>query len=678
MIRFFAAHPTAANILMFAILLLGLAALPELNKETFPEVERNEVQVTVAYPGASASDVEEGICNRLEDSTDGISFLKERRCEARDNTGLLFLEMQEEGNLQQFLDDVNSAVDAINDFPEEAEEPTVTELGRTAPVASIAIAAELSPAELKALAEHYRLRLLALPQVSIVDVTGFSNRELSVRVNAETLRGFKLSVQDVVDAIQREALDLPAGEVEAQQRSYQLRIENQRRTVDELADLVILSDENGGLLRVGDIATVVDGFSDENLRVELDGRPTALLTVSKNSTEDTLTVFDAVQGFVDQENARLPASTQLYITEDQASVVRDRLNLLLMNGWQGLLLAALALSLFFSWRYTFWVAMGLPISFIGGLVVMSLLGLTINMISMVALLMAIGILMDDAIVISESIEREHRDGKNPLEATISGVAKVGRGVLSSFATSAMLFGSLLFLKGDMGQVLGVLPVVLLSVLTISLVEAFLILPHHLKHSLEKHVENPRRQAGWRERFDVRFEQLRVRVGELAHTAIAYRYVTVGTAIGLLLLTVSLFPAGYIKFKAFPDLEGDTLQARIIMPNGTPHDRTEAVVAGVTGQPAAGTGRASARRRRGAAASYARFFRYEPGCGRGRPTSRHYQPGSAFRGTKKYVSERAASPLACGNTAHTGCGRNAVQGTHPGPRRAGHFDTVVRL
>ena len=581
MIRFFAAHPTAANILMFIIVLLGLASLPSLNKETFPEIKLNKVQVSIVYPGASASEVEEGICNRLEDSTDGISFLEERSCEARDNIGIMVLDMQESGDLQQFIDDVNAAVDAITDFPDDAEDPIITELGRTSSVASIAINAELSQPELKALAEYYRLRLLALPQVPIVEVSGFSTHEFSVRIKAETLRNYKLSIQDIADAIKQQAIDLPAGELKAEQRTYQIRIENERRTAEGLADLVILSDEKGGRLRLGDIATtIVDEFTDEEMRVELDGRPAALLTVSKNSSDDTLTVFNAIKDFVDAENAMLPDSTRLVITQNRASIVQDRLTLLLRNGWQGLLLATITLFVFFSWRYTFWVALGLPISFIGGLMVMSLLGITINMISMVALLMAIGILMDDAIVISESIEHEYRNGETPLQATVNGIAKVGRGVLASFATSAMLFGSLLFLKGDMGQVMGVLPVVLLSVLTISLVEAFLILPHHLKHSLEKHRDQFQQQdkKGWRHNFETRFEQLRSKVGKLADTAIQYRYLTVGTAIGLLVITIGMFPAGVIKFKAFPDLEGDILEARILMPQGTPLDRTEAVVA----------------------------------------------------------------------------------------------------
>ena len=576
MIRYFAAHPTAANILMFIILLLGFASLPSLTKETFPEIKFNQVQVTVAYPGASAIEVEEGICNRLEDSTDGISFLEERSCIARDNVGIMTLDMQESGDLKQFMDDIISEVDAISDFPDEAEDPIFKELGRTKPVVSVAINAQLSQPELKALAEYYRSRLLALADIPMVEVSGFSTHEFSVRIKAETLHRYKLSIPDIANLIQQQAVDLPAGILEAEERSYQIRVENERRSIEELSDLVILNDEKGGRIRLGDIATIIDEFTDDEVRVELDGSPAALLKVSKNTSDDTLTVFNAVQAFINSENAILPEGTSLVITQDTASIVEDRLNLLLSNGWQGLMLATLSLFLFFSWRYTFWVALGLPISFIGGLMVMSIVGISINMISMVALLMAIGILMDDAIVISESIENEHRDGKSPLDATVSGIQKVGRGVLASFTTSAMLFGSLLFLKGDMGQIMGVLPVVLLSVLSISLVEAFLILPHHLKHSLEKHGNE--QKSEWRKSFENGFDKLRNRVVETAELAIKYRYFTVGTAIGLLVITISLFPAGIIKFKAFPDLEGNVLEARIIMPQGTPFDRTEEVVA----------------------------------------------------------------------------------------------------
>lgn len=575
MIRYFAGHPTAANILMFVILLAGFLVVPGLNKETFPEINTNQVRVTVAYPGAGPGEVEEAICNRLEDATDGISFLEEQRCEARDNVGTLTLDMREAGNLQKFMNDVNSAVDGITQFPDEIEEPVVEELGRTKPVVSVAISSNLAPPELKALAEYYRDKLLALPDIPIVTVTGFSTHQLSVRVKPEMLMQYKLSIQDIADRITAQAVDLPAGTLDATQRSYQIRVEEQRRSVEELADLIVLDNVSGAQLRLGEIADIVDDFTDDELRTELNGRPAAILQVGKNVSDDTLTVFNAVKNFVARENALLPESTRLVITQDSASIVRDRLILLTRNGWQGLLLATLVLFLFFTWRYTFWVALGLPISFIGGLVVMNLLGISINMISMVALLMAIGILMDDAIVISESIEDEYRNGKDPLHAAIDGITRVARGVFASYATSAILFGSLLFLKGDMGQVMGVLPVVLLSVLTISLLEAFLVLPHHLAHSLRKHHD--RERAAWRERFDNAFARLREASGRMGDGAIRYRYAVLGFAAALFIVSVSLIPAGFLKFKSFPDLEGDLLDARIIMPQGTPFARTEQVV-----------------------------------------------------------------------------------------------------
>ncbi len=576
MMRYFAAHPTAANILMVMIILLGAAVLPTLNKETFPRVQTNQVQVTVPYPGASPSEVEEGICNRLEDATDGLSFLEEQRCEARDSVGILTLDMEEAGDIKQFIDDVNAAVDGITEFPDDAEDPVVVELGRTDNVVSVAISAKLTQPELKDLAEYYRNRLLALPDVPIVTVTGFSTHELRVLIKPETLRQYQLSVQDIAELIKAQAVDLPVGILEAEDQRFQIRFTNERRTPDELANLVILHNTQGGQLLLGDIATIADDFTDEEKRTELNGRPAAILQISKNTTDDTLTVFHAVQDFVTAENARLPDGTRLVITQDRASIVQDRLSLLLRNGWQGLILAVVVLFVFFTWRYTMWVALGLPISFIGGLVVMSAAGISINMISMVALLISIGILMDDAIVIAESIETESRQGKPPLQAAIDGISRVARGVFSSYVTSAVLFGSLLFLKGDLGQIMRVLPMVLLSVLTISLIEAFLILPHHLKHSLERHQEHTR--ARWRQSFDATFDRLRHSVGRLAEAAIRLRYITVGGAFALFLISVSVIPAGVIKFKSFPDLEGNLLDARVLMPAGTPLHRTEAVVA----------------------------------------------------------------------------------------------------
>lgn len=574
-LRYFALHPTAANILMTAIILLGLAALPILNKETFPQLKSTLVSVSVPFPGASPSEVEEGICNRLEDATDGISFLKEQRCESREGVGTLTAEMQENGNIKQFKDDVQAAVDTITDFPAGVEDITVRELGRVDAVLVVAISSDLTEPELKKLAEYYRNQILAIPGVPIVEVTGFSQHEYSVLLKPEMLQKYNLSVQDVANLIRNQGLDTPAGVLDSDSRSYQIRFENLRRTPEELADLVVLSSERGGLVRLGDIATIRDEFSDPEKRTELNGKPAASLLVSKNKTDDTLKVYNAVKQFIDAENARLPEGTHLYITQDSASIVQDRLKLLLTNGWQGLLLATLTLLLFFTWRYTFWVVLGLPISFLGGLVVMSLFGVTINMISMVALLMAIGILMDDAIVLSESIESEFQKYRDPLKAVVEGTQKVASGVFSSYLTSAFLFGSLLFMKGTIGQVMGVLPIVLLSVLTVSLIEAFLVLPNHLKHSLERRVEH--RRSAWRYKFEAAFEKFTQAVGRSAHWAIRWRYFVVGGTVALFIISLGMMATGILKFKGFPDVEGNRLEARILLPQGTPFKRTEEVV-----------------------------------------------------------------------------------------------------
>ncbi len=575
-IHYFVRHPTAGNILMMAIIAIGLASLASLNKESFPQLKPSKVQLTMAYPGATPADVEDAICNRLEDATDGISFLKEQICDARDNIAIFTLEMQEAGEIDVFYDDIKSAVDGISDFPAATEDPTIKQLGRVSRVASIAVTSKnLTPSELKALTESYRDKLMANPKIPIVSTAGFSTHQLQILIHPDTQIKYQLGVQDIADLISAQAIELPAGTLEGSETSYQIRFDNARKTAAELTDLVILNSPEGGEIKLGDVARVVDRFEKDEERIELNGVPAGLLKISKNTSDDTLKVFDAIQAFIAAENRILPEGTRLTVTQDSASMVRDRLRLLLKNGWQGLLLAALALFLFFNWRYTFWVALGLPISFLGGLAMMVMFGITINMISLVALLMAIGILMDDAIVLSESIAHEYKKGKSPLNASIDGTRRVLTGVFASYLTSAFLFGSLLMMKGEMGQILGVLPVVLLSVLTVSLIEAFLVLPHHLMHSLQHvHHKPPSRL---RQVFENGFGRLREAVGKTADTAMRYRYITVGLAFAMLVLSVGLIATGAVKFKAFPDLEGNTVDARVLMAQGTPLVETEHVM-----------------------------------------------------------------------------------------------------
>ncbi|MBB4266703.1 efflux RND transporter permease subunit [Roseospira visakhapatnamensis] len=578
MIAFFARHPTAANLMMIGILVLGLSALPSLQRATFPTLALDQVQVSVVYTGATAEEVEDAICQRLEDAVSGINDLEETTCEATEGLGALTVEMREGADIAIFEADIKTEVDAIDSFPDDAEDPVVQTLGRTDFVASVAITGDMPATHLKGYAEEVKNRMneAGLGQV---DITGFSDRQIRIEVGTETLRRHGLSLADIATLIQRQSQDRPSGRIETRTGEVIVRFADERRSVAAFQNLVIVAGSQGGELRLGDIATITDRFELDEEKVLFNGQRAALLDITKTRAEDTLTVMDRLTTFLEDERARAPGGISLTVTRDSASIVRDRLTMLRDNGIQGLGMVFLMLFLFFSLRFSFWVAMGLPVSFMGGLFLMSVLGLTINMITMVGLLIAVGLLMDDAIVISENIAHHLKRGKDAYSAAVDGAREVMPGVVSSFVTTVCIFGALAFLGGTMGQILRAMPMVLLLVLVVSLVEAFLILPHHLAHSLEKHSEKP--LAGWRRRFESGFSWVRERgMGRLVDAAIAWRYLTLGVLLLLFLGSLSLIAGGMVKFRAFPHVDGNIVQAEILMPQGTPLDRTEAVVARV--------------------------------------------------------------------------------------------------
>jgi multidrug efflux pump subunit AcrB len=579
MIRFFAAHPTAANLLMAAFLIGGLFAAPTLQRETFPRIEPRQVEVLVPYPGARPEDVEEAICRRIEDAVDGVNDISEVTCLAQEGSGRAVIEMTEGSNLDRFFTDVKTEVEAIDDFPDEVEQVTVRQLGLTDFVASVAISGPLDRANLKAYAEEMKERMLRWGGIPKVEIKGFSEHQIRIEISDQNLRQFALSVADIARAVQRQSIDLPSGNIQTRDNDLLIRFADERRSADEFLDLVVVSGETGGQIRLGDIATITDRFELDEDNITLNGQPAAVLDITKTRSDDTLEVIDAVNEFLEAERARAPANVQIVVTNDVSSIVRDRLQLLIKNGGTGLALVFLCLWLFFGFRYSFWVTMGLPVAFLGAIVVMVMIGYSINMLTMVGLLIVIGLLMDDAIVIAENIEAHTRQGKGPLEAAVDGARQVLPSVFASFATTTCIFGSLAFLKGDIGQILKVVPIVMLVVLVVSLVEAFLILPHHLKHALA-HGEG---KQGWiQAHVDRGVSWLGDRVVEpLAIIAVSWRYLTVGIAFGLLFLAVSAMAGGLLKFSPFPELDGDVMVARVLLPQGTPLERTEEVIASVT-------------------------------------------------------------------------------------------------
>ena len=578
MIEYFARHPTIANLLMIGFLAVGLLAAPSLQRETFPRIEPSKVQISILYPGARPETVEEAICQRVEDAIDSVDDVEEVQCEAREGVATATVKVVEGGDLDRFFSDVKTEVDAISDFPDQAETPIVKQLGRTDFVASIAVAGPQTRPDLQAYALQIKDRLEAFGGIPKLEIKGFSDRQLRIEIPQATLRGYGLSLQDVASTIQRQNVDLPAGSIETRDGEILLRFADERRTVDALRDLVVITSVDGGRIRLSDIAVIEDRFEDEEVQILFDGAPAALIDISKSASDDLIETVERVEAFLALERQRAPPGVVLTIVNDGSDMVRERLNLLMENGAIGLVLVCLTTWLFFGFRYAFWISAGLPVAFMGGVAAMAALDYSINMMTMVGLLMVVGILMDDAIVISESIASKREAGAGPMEAAVAGAAEVAPGVLSSFMTTFCIFGSLAFIEGDIGQVLKVVPVVMIAVLAVSLVEAFLILPSHLGHALHRTGGDRGRVqqavegavSGFRDNV----------VGALAERAVRARYATIGVAIGALLLAFTAMAGGLLKFSAFPELDGDTVEARILLPQGAPLARTQAIVADV--------------------------------------------------------------------------------------------------
>lgn len=575
MIRFFATHPTAANLLMILLLALGLVTLPTLKRETFPDFTAQEVQAQILYPGASAEDIEEAICQRLEDAVDAVTDIDEVRCEAREGIATMVAKMRTGGDIDRFLDDVKSEVEAIDNFPEQAETPIIQQLGRSDQVVSIALSGPMPAADLKAYAEQLKDRLQKLPEVSQVTIQGFSDHQLRVEIPAHALHQYGLSMSDIAAIISQQNLKLPAGGIETHEQDLLLRFADERHSARELAELIVLSGSNGTELRLGDFATITDRFERDEEKIIFNGERAALLQITKTKAEDTLNVVNSVKTFVERERLSAPPQVSITLTQDVASIVSDRLQLLTKNGWQGLLLVFLAMWLFFQLRFAFWVAMGLPVAFLGGLFFMSVFGYSINMLSMVALLIALGLLMDDAIVIAENIATKLQQGESAYNAAVDGTREVAPGVISSFLTTIAVFGPLAFLEGDIGKVLKVIPVVLILVISISLIEAFFILPHHLAHSMA-HANLS--QGRFRRGFESGLHWFRENIiGRIVDAVLHARYFFIGLVIAVFMISVGMLAGGHLKFQAFPSIDGDVIEARILLPQGTPLWRTETVV-----------------------------------------------------------------------------------------------------
>ena len=579
MIGYFAKHPTAANLLMLMIFVAGLSSVGNLKRETFPEFSSGKIQVSTPYPGATTEETEKALCVPMEEAVDGLNDIKKVSCEAREGVANLTIEVSEGGDTDKVMADVKTEVDAIDNFPGLAEQPIIRELGRDQHLITIALTADIADFELKAYAEQIKARLKKQPGISIVDIKGFSEHQLKIELSQFKLRQYGLSPSDVANLIKRQNVKLPGGDITSKGKTIMVRFDQQQVTAKSLGNLVIKSTPNGAQLYLKEIATITEGFELDEDKIIFDGKRAALIDVKKAKSQDAIDLVAVVTEFTEHEQARAPQGVKLVLTQDTAQVVKDRLSMLLNNGWQGFILVIVVMWLFFSMRYSFWVSMGLPVSFLGAFALMTLMGVSINMISMVALLMSIGILMDDAIVIAESIASYVEKEGDINEGAIKGVQQVAGGVFSSFLTTFVVFIGLAFMTGDIGKVMKDIPLVLIATIFVSVIEAFFILPNHLIHSLHKSKNEVEPRFKFKDKFNAWFNNFRTTtLIATVELCVKQRFRFIGIVFLVFFLSISLLAGGLLKFKAFPNLEGDLVEVRLLLPPSTPLAETEKVVA----------------------------------------------------------------------------------------------------
>ena len=473
----------AATLLALAFIIAGAAALltGRVRREVFPEITPNVVRVAVVYPGATPAEVETGVCQLIEEAVASVTGVEKITSTAAEGAGTVSVEALQDADVARVLDDVKNQVDAIPNFPGEIEAPIVSRLVLRKQVINVSLSGEVGELPLKRLAEQVRDRLTDLAEVTQVELDAVRPYEISVEVSEDTLRRHGLSFDEVAQAIRTSSLDLPAGAIKSAVGQTLLRIQGQAYRGREFEDVTVLTRADGSELKLGEVARVVDGFADDDLLARFDGRPAALLKVFRVGDQDAVVVTDAVRRWVaDEGREMMPEGVEITTWKDESVILKSRIELLLRNAGQGLILVFVILALFLQLRLAVWVAVGIPVAFLGAVAAMPIFDVSINMISLFAFLLVLGIVVDDAIVVGENIARHRRLGANPVLASIRGSREVRNPVFASVLTTMVAFLPMLYsVPGSDAQVWRVIPCIVLPVLALSLIESQVCLPSHL-------------------------------------------------------------------------------------------------------------------------------------------------------------------------------------------------------
>ncbi|HUU81964.1 MAG TPA: efflux RND transporter permease subunit [Phycisphaerae bacterium] len=576
-------NPVMANLAMVCILVGGFLASKDMVRETYPEFSLDHIGIDVTYPGASPEDVEHGIAAKIEEAIAGIPGIREISSSSSEGGCSVFAALSTAvTDVDPVIKDIQDRIERITTFPIGAEDPVVSERLVRNQVINIALAGDVSEETLKSWAQKVRDDLIADPDLSQIALAGVREQEISIEVSEDALQRWGLSFTDVMGAVARGSIDLPAGTLRTADEEITLRTLGQRYTAADFESLVVISAPDGTLTRLGQIATVRDTFEETVRRGRFNGQPAATVGVYKTPAQDTSTIARKVREYVRAQQAALPNGMTMSVWADASRDVDARIQMLLGNGLAGAALVLLVLSLFLDLRLSLWVAVGIPVSFAGALIILGASGQTLNMISLLALIMATGIIVDDAIVIAEQIHTLKTEGMEPVQACVNGTRQMALPVLGSSATTVAAFVPLLYVSGVMGKFIKVLPIVVIAAIVASAFEAFVILPAHLRHGSPLGPASPSRLGRLRQRTRDGLNAATTWFTERAYgpalrAAVRYRPVTLALAAAFLLMTAGAVVGGQMPFVLWAKGESTLLRARVRFPEGTPAKVSEAAV-----------------------------------------------------------------------------------------------------
>ncbi|SCZ51778.1 efflux RND transporter permease subunit [Thiohalomonas denitrificans] len=567
-----------SNLLMLIFLIGGLFFSLQIKKEVFPEFELDRVTISVAYPGASPEEVESGILLVLEESIRGVSGVDEMTATASEGSGSLSAELSADAEPMRVYQDIRQAVDRITTFPEEAEDPSIALAEHKRQVMGVSLFGEVDAWVMRGWAEEVRDRLLQDPGITEVELSGAREYEVRVTMDREMLRRHGLTLGDVADTIAASSVELPGGGIETSGGELLLRVAQRADWARQFAMIPLRTSDNGAVVRLEDVAEVREELAETDRYATYNGQPSIGLRVFRVGQQTPLDVSAAVKQVMADLEPELPSALALDVDYDRSDIYAQRMELLLKNAFIGLLLVLILLGLFLEFKLAFWVTLGIPISFLGAFLFLPAMDVSINMVSMFAFIIALGIVVDDAIIAGENIYEYRQRGMGFIEAAIEGSRSVVMPLSFAILTNIVAFLPLLFVPGFMGKMFAVIPAVVGTVFLISWVEAVLILPTHLAHSNPEHkfalsrmlYRRQQRIAAGLARF------VKTRYRPVLERALGFRYAMVAAGLAVLILVIGYAASGRLGFNLMPRVESDRAVVTATLPYGTPLAHAEQV------------------------------------------------------------------------------------------------------